>query len=324
MRGGQRVRIGFLFPGQASHQDGMASAWLPQAADRFARLSEILGIELPAVADDAEACAATAIAQPAIFATSIAALDALLHAGIHPVAVAGHSLGEIAAAVAAGSIDVESAARLVLQRGRAMDRACETNPGGLAAVLGADADTVTELLATHPDVRVANDNGAGQVVIGGPTGALAIAAEHLREAGVRVRDLPVQGAFHTPAMAPVLPALAPWVERAAPRNPKIEYVSGTDGRRLVDAAQVRRALVEGPLAPVRWTAVQRHLAARDLDLLLEVGPGRVLSGLAKRALPDVPCLPVNSPADITAVQERLADAPTDLQLVEPTTSGAHA
>lgn len=314
------MRIGFVFPGQASHQAGMASAWLPDAAERYHQLAEIVGIDLPGTADDPEACSATAVAQPAIFATSMAALDALKAAGVRPTVVAGHSLGEIAAAVAAGCFEATDAARLVLHRGRAMERACEATPGGLAAVLGADAEQVAELLAAHRSVTIANDNGAGQVVIGGPATELGIAAAHLRDAGMRVRDLPVQGAFHTSAMAPVLPALTPWVAQAAPRDPAIEFVSGTDGGRLVDSAQVRRAVVEGPLAPVRWAAVQRYLAARDLDLLLEVGPGRVLSGLARRALPDVPCIPVNGPDDVRAVRD-LVDG-TDLQLIEPTTTGA--
>lgn len=316
------MRIGFLFPGQASHQAGMSSAWLPRADDRYHQLAGILGIDLPEVADDPEACRATAVAQPAIFATSMAALDALTDAGIRPSLVAGHSLGEIAAAVAAGSLDVASAARLVLHRGRAMEQACEATPGGLAAVLGADAEQVTELLAGHRSVRVANDNGAGQVVIGGPTTELGAAAAHLREAGIRVRELPVQGAFHTPAMAPVLPALSPWVVQAAPSDPTVEFVSGTDGARLVEGAQVHRAIVEGPLAPVRWTAVQRHIAARELDLLLEVGPGRVLTGLARRALPTVPCLPVNGPDDIDTVRDLIDGA--DIQLIQPTTTGARA
>lgn len=316
------MRIGFLFPGQASHQPDMASAWLPAAGARYAALSRLTGLDLPALADDAIACEATATAQPAIFATSIAALDALTTAGVRPSLVAGHSLGEIAAAVAAGSLDVEPAARLVVERGRAMARACDADPGGLSAVLGHGADEVSELLAGHPSVTVANDNGASQVVIGGPTVELEAACEHLREQGVRVRGLPVEGAFHTAAMASVLPALLPWIEQAAPRDPEVEFVSGTDGRRIVDGDQVRRAIVEGPLAPVRWTAVQRHIAARELDLLLEVGPGRVLTGLAKRALPDIPCLPVNGPDDIPAVLDRVGVS--DLQLIEPTTTGAHA
>ena len=314
------MRIGFLFPGQASHQAGMASAWLPGAAPRYRQLAEIVGIDLPGTADDAEACAATAIAQPAIFATSMAALDALTEAGIRPTVVAGHSLGEIAAAVAAGCFDAADAARLVLHRGRAMERACEATPGGLAAVLGADADDVAGELAAHRSVTIANDNGAGQVVIGGPANELEIAADHLRGSGMRVRDLPVQGAFHTSAMAPVLPALTPWVAQAAPRDPTVEFVSGTDGGRLVDCAQVRRAVVEGPLAPVRWAAVQRYLAARELDLLLEVGPGRVLTGLARRALPDVPCMPVNGPDDVRAARDLLDGS--DLQIIEPTPTGA--
>lgn len=316
------MRIGFLFPGQASHQAGMASAWLPDAGARFRELSDATGLDLPALADDPTACAATAVAQPAIYATSMAALDALTDAGIRPTVVAGHSLGEVSAAVAAGSLEVTAGAALVRERGLAMERACEANPGGLAAVLGAEAEEVAALLATHADVTVANDNGGGQVVIGGPTTALEAATERLGEHRVRVRALPVQGAFHTASMTPVLPALTPWVKRAAPRDPSVEFVSGTHGQRLVDGSQVQRAIVEGPLAPVRWAAVQRYLAARDLDLLLEVGPGRVLTGLAKRCLPSVPCLPVNGPDDVQKVRHLLDG--TDLELISPTTTGARA
>lgn len=305
------ARIGLLFPGQASHEAGMASAWLPAAADRYERLSAVVGCDLPSIADDAEACRATDVAQIAIFATSVAALDAFTTLGIAPVVVAGHSLGEIAASVAAGCLTVEDGARVVLARGRAMSRACHTSPGGLVAVLGLAIDDVTALLADRPQVAVANDNGAKQVVIGGPSAALADAAGALREAGARVLSLEVEGAFHTPAMTPAIVALGQAIARTPVVDPAVELISGVTGQTAVDARAVRRVLTDGVLAPVRWAAVQATLAQRDLDLLVEVGPSGVLRGLARRELRDLPCLPLRGPDDLAQLSQHLADLDVD-------------
>jgi [acyl-carrier-protein] S-malonyltransferase len=308
-------RIAFVFPGQGSHRPDMASAWLPGAADLLDELSDATGLDLVAVADDADECgSSTRLGQPAIHAMSLVALAALLEAGVTPHLVAGHSLGELTAAVAAGVFTSAEGAGLVAARGRAMGHACRTTPGAMAAVIRVELDEVERIIDTIDDAVIANINAPGQVVIAGTPDAVELAAEQLRVAGGRVLSLPVEGAFHSPAMTPAVVALCTALGWVPARDPQIPVVSGIDGALRVTAADIVNALIDGVLAPVRWVDVQQALVDGGADLIIEVGPGAVLTGLAKRTIPGVEIISVATPADVplavaavAAVTARLSD-----------------
>lgn len=300
------MRTAFVYPGQGSLHAGTAAAWRGSpAAEVFGHVGWAAGLDLTAAADEADSGARTAVAQPAIFAASLAAHRALADAGVAPDVVAGHSLGEVTAAVAAGSLSLSDGALLVAERGRAMGAACQAEPGAMAAVLKLEIDEVERLVATTEGAVVANDNAPGQVVVSGTPEAVADVSERAREAGGRIRALDVEGAFHSPAMAPALVRVDALLKRLPVHDPEVTFVTGTTGAVLARADEVARAIVEGILAPVRWRAVQERLATLDVDLVIEVGPGGVLRGLARRALPDVEVLAVAGPEDVDAVASRL-------------------
>lgn len=301
------VRTAFLFPGQGSQRPGMASAWLPGADAQFAAFATATGLDLPAVADDDVACARTATAQPALFATSLAAFDALTDAGIRPDVVAGHSLGEATAAAASGVLARTDGAAFVAERGRAMGLACRRSPGVMAAVLRLPADTIDLALSAFPDLHVANLNAPGQTVIAGPAAALERAIPRLEDAGGRVRRLSVEGAFHSPAMAPAMVAADAFLRRVPLADPAVPIVTGVSGDVLTSAAEVRNALVAGILAPVRWVDVQRQLANLEIDVAVEVGSAGVLAAMARRTIPDLTVIPIASPQDVADLVDALED-----------------
>jgi [acyl-carrier-protein] S-malonyltransferase len=301
------MRTAFVFPGQAAQRPGMASAWdgTPHRAP-FELVGERAGIDLVRLADDADACGeSTALAQPAIHAASLAAFDALLAAGIHPDVVAGHSLGEVTAAVAADVLDRRDGADLVVARGEAMGRACAASPGTMAAILRLDLETVEEIVARVPDACVANANAPGQVVVAGPEEAVDEVARLAGEQRGRAKALKVEGAFHSAAMSPAVVRVDTLLRQLDVRDPKVPVVSGIDGRPRTTGDAVTRALVDGILAPVRWIDVQTALVADEVDLLVEVGPGGVLAGCAKRTVPDLPCVSVAGPDDVDTVLDAL-------------------
>lgn len=300
-------RIAFVFPGQGSHRAGMASAWLPEAAALFDELSDATGLDLVATADDAEACGeSTRLGQPSITAVSLAALAALTDAGVAADVVAGHSLGEVTAAIAAGVFTPAEGAALVAARGRAMGQACRTTPGTMAAVVRTDLDVVEGVTERIDDVVIANINAPGQVAIAGTEPAVAAASDALREDGGRVLPLPVEGAFHSPAMTPAVVALTAALQWAPARDPELPVISGLDAGVRLTGSAVTRALVDGLLAPVRWVDVQHALVDGGVGLVIEVGPGGVLGGLARRTVPDLQFLSVATPDDVPAAVEAAA------------------
>lgn len=293
-------RIAFVFPGQGSHRAGMASAWLPEAGPLFEELSDATGLDLPGVADDADACGATAVGQPSIAATSLAALQALTEAGLRPDVVAGHSLGEVTAAIAAGVLRRDHGAGVIAARGRAFGQACRVTPGAMAAVVKLPVEQVELLVDTVPDAVVANVNAPEQAVVAGSPEAVEELGEKLRDAGARVLPLPVEGAFHSPAMSPAVVALSTALRWVPLQDPTVPLVSGLDGHERTTAEGVRSALVDGVLAPVRWVDVHRSLVARGVELAIEVGPGGVLAGLARRTDPQLTVVKVATPEDVPA------------------------
>jgi malonyl CoA-acyl carrier protein transacylase len=225
----------------------------------------------------------TRFAQPAIFCASVASWRRFAGAAGAPVAVAGHSLGEFAALVAAEALDPIDALELVVLRGRLMWEAGERAGGGaMLALLGAEDADATRLAAAH-GVVVANLNAPGQVVLSGPLAGLAAAAEAARAEGLRAMELGVAGAFHSPAMAAAVGPFATALAHVELREPAIPVISGLTGGPMTHP---RRDLAGALTQPVRWTAVMHELAARGADRFLDAGPGRVLTKLVRRNAPD--------------------------------------
>ncbi len=316
------MRLAFVHPGQGALRSGMTAVWRDHAsAAVIDEVGERAGLDLWTLGDDPASGADTAIAQPAILAVSLAAARALTDAGLSPSIVAGHSLGECTAAIVGGALGIADGATAVAERGRAMGAACRANPGTMAAIIKLDRETVDRIVATSPDAQVANDNAPGQVVISGPSHAIDQVAAAAREAGGRVMPLDVEGAFHSAAMSPATAALDGLLRRTDLRDLTTPLVSGTTGDVVESADEVRRALVDGILAPVRWVDVQRRIASLDIDLIVECGPGGVLKGMAKRTIADVPVLTVSAPEDVDDVVAHVLGAAEALLVPDPVAAG---
>jgi [acyl-carrier-protein] S-malonyltransferase len=285
----------FLFPGQGSQKVGMGkdlAAADASARAVFAEADEILGYSLSRLCWDgpAEELNDTAVTQPALLTHSVAVLRALeaRQPGLAPAVVAGHSLGEFSALVAAGALDFAPALRLVQQRGRLMKEAGQRNPGGMAAVLGLDVeqiDTICRAVEAESGgvVQVANDNCPGQVVISGDEAALATAMERLAAAGAkRTIRLAVSIAAHSALMAPASPTFGQRVDEAGVRDPALPVIGNVGAQVLRDAAGVRDDVKAQLTSRVRWTESVRRMIAEGMQSFAEVGTGDVLIGLLRR------------------------------------------
>ncbi len=296
------MSIAFVFPGQGSHRAGALDAWKGHPARRVLdEVSDGLGRDVVPLTEDPDTGGRTADAQPAILAVSLVIHRALAEVGITPDVVAGHSLGEFSAAIVAGCLPVIDGAALVASRGEAMGRACAQNPGTMAAVVKLAPDAVEVLVDSIPDLVIANDNAPGQVVVAGTPDAVAAVRDRAKEAGGRALPLDVEGAFHSPAMAPAVDAVAATVDGLDVRDPAITFVSGSTAAPVSTGAAVARAFVDGILSPVRWREVQERLASLGVTHLVEAGPGGVLAGLAKRTIPDVTAHRVETPDDLDSL-----------------------
>jgi [acyl-carrier-protein] S-malonyltransferase len=301
------VRVAFVFPGQGSYRPGVLAGWTDHpAAAVLDDVAARAGIDPRGLDADPDTGRRTADAQPAILATSLVAWRALTDAGVHPDVVAGHSLGEVTAAVASGALEVGDGAALVAARGRAMGAACAATPGGMAALVKLAPDAVEVLVGEDPDLVVANDNAPGQVVVAGTPDAIERIRSRARDAGGRALPLDVEGAFHSPAMAPAVDAVAATLDGLELRDPSVPLVTGTLVEPLRSGTAIGRALVDGILAPVRWREVQQRLVDLGVEQVVEVGPGGVLAGLARRAAPQLRIHTVTAPADVAAVADELA------------------
>jgi acyl transferase domain-containing protein len=220
-------------------------------------------------------------AQPAIFCASLAGWSRVED---HPGLMAGHSLGEISALVAAGAMSEANGLRLVAERGRLMQEAAEAaGDGGMLAALGDERDAVDEI-ASRLELTIANDNGPSQVVLSGPAAVLDEAAMELKARGLRARRLAVQGAFHSPAMEPVVEPFRDLLDDVEVREPSVPVWSGVTAEPFDD---VRQRLSQAIAHPVRWLEVMRAMAGRGAQRFVEVGPGKVLAGLVRRTLEGV-------------------------------------
>jgi [acyl-carrier-protein] S-malonyltransferase len=295
------VRLAAVFPGQGSFEVGCTAAWRDDDPDGvLAAVSAASDLDVLAEGGREDTGRSTRRGQPVLLAASLASWSALVRAGVRPLLVAGHSLGEYAAASAAGVLPVPAIARLVAARGRAMAEACTAAPGGMAAVVRLDPAAVAALVDEVEGLTAANDNAPGQVVVSGDTAALARARELVDARGGRFLPLDIEGPFHAPAMASAVGPVRDAAAAETPVDPAVPVVSGSLVRVLRTAAEVVASLVDGILAPVRWREVQLLLERQGVTDLVEVGPGRVLAGLAKRT---VPGLRVHSAATPDAVRE---------------------
>lgn len=308
------TRVALCFPGQGSQVPGMADGLvdLPGAAGLLAAASEA-GLDLAgALRGDDEALRATDVAQPALLFVEAVLADLLEDAEV--VAVAGHSVGEYAACVAAGALDPAAAMHLVVERGRAM---ASMRRGGMLALLGAGPELAEEVCreaaAAVPEavVVVANLNGPQQTVLSGDPAGLEAAQTAAGRLGVR-RAVPlnVGGAFHSPLMEQASAGFARHLDAVEVRPPRRPVVCNVDAEAVSDAEGLRRRLRAQLTAPVRWTDCVRRLVDLGAEALVEVGPQAVLTGLARRIVPNVPAIAVGSPEAAGRLGEALAAGAT--------------
>jgi [acyl-carrier-protein] S-malonyltransferase len=313
----------FIFPGQGSQAVGMGrdlAAAFAAAREVFEEVDDTLGQKLSKLMFEGppEDLTLTENTQPALMAHSLAVLRVLEREGglnlrQKAVVVAGHSLGEYTALAAAGAFSVADAARLLKRRGKAMQQAVPAGEGAMAALLGADmeqARAICEQAAPVPDsdpprrqvIEPANDNGGGQVVISGHAEAIDRAIEIARERGVRrAMKLPVSAPFHCALMAPAADAMAEALETTAPLAPTVPVVANVSAAKETDPAEIRDLLVRQVTATVRWRECVQAMTELGVDSFVELGAGKVLSGLVRRIAPDATALSAGTPAEIEAV-----------------------
>jgi [acyl-carrier-protein] S-malonyltransferase len=319
-------------PGQGAQSPGFLTPWLdvPGVADRLRWWSAVSGLDLIryGTTADAEEIRDTAVAQPLLVASSlVAAVTLFPHPGeaFDKVgAGAGHSVGELAAAAGAGVITAESALVLVRERGRAMAEAAAARATGMTAVLGGDEEVVLAKLTEH-GLTAANINGAGQIVAAGTLDELDKLKADPPE-GARLRPLAVAGAFHTEHMAPAVERLAGLVPAVTTRDPRTRLISNVDGTVVHDGREVVRRIVSQVSNPVRWDLCMRTMADLGVTAVIEMPPAGTLTGLIRRAMPDVETLALKTPDDLDAARalvekhgtaSPLEDGPTWRLVVAP-------
>ena len=300
----------FVFPGQGSQSVGMGRALaeaFPEARATFDEADAALGWCLSDLifAGPIERLTLTENTQPAILTVSVAAWRVLDARGFRPDVVAGHSLGEYSAHVAAGTLAFADAVRLVHHRGQYMQAAVPVGHGAMAAILGLGDDAVRaacEEAAQGEVVSPANLNAPGQVVIAGTAAAVARAGDLARARGAkRVIPLQVSAPFHCALMAPAEARLAPELRAVPAHDPRVPVVANVDAEPKRDAASAIDALIRQVSSPVRWDATVRRLASDGVTAYVEVGPGTVLSGLIKKAARDAAILNLDQPAGLAAI-----------------------
>lgn len=311
------MTLAFVFPGQGSQKVGMGQALaeaFPEAREAFREADAALGLPLSRLCFEGpeDELMLTSNTQPAILTASVAAFRVLRSRGLRPDWVAGHSLGEWSALVAAGALDFADAVGAVRKRGQYMQEAVPVGEGAMAAILMLDLAAVEEACREAADGQVvvpANINSPGQVVIAGHAAAVDRAMEKCKARGARraVR-LPVSAPFHCPLMNPAQDRLAADLARIPFRAPEAPLVNNVDARPVRTAEECRQGLVRQVSAPVRWEECVQELVRQGVDTFVEVGPGQVLSGLIRKIDKGARVLNVEDPASLDAAASALAGA----------------
>ena len=305
------VMIAFTFPGQGSQTPGMGESWLDHPSwELVEEASEVSGrdVEHLLLRADAEELRQTRNSQLATYLVSMITLDAVERTGIEPAFHAGHSLGEYSALTAAGALSFADGVRLVTERGNAMQAAADGAEGTMSAVLGLDDDQVDlACRRTDGDVWVANYNAPGQVVIAGTPEALASAGAAAKELGAkRVMPIKVGGAFHTPFMSPARDRLRKALREVDIRSPYRPVFANVDAQSHTDGSSWAGLLGAQLTSPVLWRQTLNNLAETGVTAFLELGPGTVLTGMAKRTVKGSTLLSVSKPSDIDNLLEALS------------------
>ena len=308
--------LAFTFPGQGSQKPGMGRAWVDHPSwEVVAEASELAGRDVARLLLDADAdeLKLPRNTQLSTFMLSMIVLDAVERVGIAPGVCAGHSLGEYTALTATGALSFQDGVRVVTLRGEAMQDAADTKAGAMTALLGIeDDDADAACRRADGDVWVANYNAPGQVVIAGDPEALVRAAAAAKELGAkRAMSLPVGGAFHTPYMASARDRLREALAAATLHDPDVPVYANIDARAHGQAGEWAALLSAQLVSPVRWRQSVQHMADAGATTFIELGPGSVLTGLAKRIVPDARAVTVGEPDDVDRLLEFLngGDAP---------------
>ena len=276
------MKTAYIFPGQGSQFPGMAKDLYPSRKELFEKANEILGFRITDIMFEGQAddLKATKVTQPAIFIHStILAMEQAQQ----PDMVAGHSLGEFSALVAAGALSFEDGLRLVAARAAAMQKCCEKVPGTMAAVIKLEDSVIEDICAGIPGVVPANYNSPGQVVISGELSAVEEACAKLKEAGAkRALVLPVSGAFHSPLMEPARVELAKAIEATPFKAPRCPIYQNVTAAPTTDPEVIKENALKQLTSPVRWTQTVRNMIADGAARFVEIGPGTVLQGLVGR------------------------------------------
>ncbi len=315
--------LAFTFPGQGSQKPSMGSEWVEHESwELVDEASTACGRDVSQLLleADADELKQTRNSQLTTFVLSMVVLDAVERTGVAPNLAAGHSLGEYSALCASGALSFEDAVRLVAERGEAMQVAADEQAGAMAAILGLDDDlVVTACARVDGDVWVANYNAPGQIVIAGSPTAVEDASEKAKELGAkRAMGLPVGGAFHTPFMAPARDRLRKALAEVEVRAPAIPVIANVDAAAREDADEWPQLLASQLCTPVQWRQSLYALQELGCSTFVELGPGTVLTGMAKRTLKEVTTLSVATPEDVDA----LLAAVTDLGSSDQGSSGA--
>ncbi len=296
--------LAVVCPGQGAQAPGMLSPWLemPSVAERIARYADAAGLDLVAhgTTSGADTIRDTAVAQPLLVATALATAREIL-GDAAPAVAAGHSVGEFASGALAGVFSDSDAMLLVSVRANAMaGAAAASEPTSMAAVLGGDPDDVLATL-DRLDLTPANVNGGGQVVAAGARDAIArLLAEP--PAKSRVVELQVAGAFHTTYMKPAVATLSAAAAGIAVADPTSTLLSNADGSPVASGARALDLMVAQVANPVRWDLCQQRMLDIGVTAIIEAAPGGVLTGLAKRSMPGIPCVALKTPADLDAAR----------------------
>jgi [acyl-carrier-protein] S-malonyltransferase len=297
--------IALIFPGQGSQKVGMGKDLVdafPVARTIFETANQVLGRDIMSLCFDGpqEALTLTSNAQPAIFVLSAALLEVLRSHGVTPSYVAGHSLGEITAYYAAGVVDFETALKIIEARGNGMAAAVPAGQSGMAAIMGMELSEIETILAPFKDrpVVAANLNCPGQIVISGEKIALDEACGLLKLAGAKVISLPVSGAFHSPMMQPGARILAEFIKPLEFKPAQIPIVLNRTAQPETRADELKANLPLQVVSPVRWIESIRHLMD-TVETVVEVGPGKVLTGLVRKTAPELNVITINDAGTAT-------------------------